>query len=150
MNTILVAAMIAIVGPLLLAYLTGRQRHAEKVEDYARQDAVAAKAEEAARLLLAQNKRVAKSSESTRAQLKEIHTLVNSNMTAAMQAQLVALKGQLVLMHRLAEAKKGAPTEDELGAIRGVEGQIQELETTLTERLDATDKATTEKEEDAA
>jgi hypothetical protein len=45
-----VAASTAI-SPILMAWLTNRNRRQEKQEDYARQDAVAAKAAEAARLL---------------------------------------------------------------------------------------------------
>jgi hypothetical protein len=43
-QAVLITAIASTASPLLLAYLTGRQRRLEKLEDYARQDAVAAKA----------------------------------------------------------------------------------------------------------
>jgi hypothetical protein len=147
MNTVIIALISAFsitMAPLLLSNLNNRQRRAEKIEDYTRQDQVAAKAAEAAHLLLAENRRVAASAAQTHAQLSQIHVLVNSNMTAAMQGQLVALKGQLVLMERLAE--RTVSSVDELAAIAAVEAQIAELEANLRDRLQATDVAQDERE----
>jgi hypothetical protein len=138
-NAVLIALIVAtasLTGPLLLARANARARRNEKQEDYARQDAVAAQAAEAARLLLAENKKVAETAAVTNDKLDVIHVLVNSNMTAAMQGQLVALKAQLVLMQKLAEQK--VSTEDEIGAIKAVQAQIAELEAALTDRLAAT------------
>jgi hypothetical protein len=118
----------------------------EKREDWKRQDEVARKAAGAAELLLAENKKVAATAVETQHQLKEIHTLVNSNMTAAMQAQLVALKGQLALMERLANVAK--PTVDETAAIAAVVSQIQELEAALKDRLAATEVVETARREE--
>ncbi len=128
----------AIGAPMLLAHQLNGARLKEKQEDWAREDAVAAKAEEAARLLVASNERAATSSEQANNKLDIIHTLVNSNMTSAMEAQLVALQGQLVMMNRLAEIED--PTIDEAAAIKAVIAQIAELTAALSDRLSATKK----------
>jgi len=129
----------AIGAPMLLARQLNAQRREEKKEDWAREDKVAAKAAEAATLLVASNERAAQSAEEANGKLDVIHTLVNSNMTAAMEAQLVALQGQLVMMNRLAEITD--PTVDEAAAIKAVQGQIAELTATLKDRLQATEVA---------
>jgi membrane-bound lytic murein transglycosylase len=71
----------------------------------ARQDAAAAAAATTAELLLAANERVAAQSRDATAQtngkLAQIHELVNSTLTAAMTAELVALEQQRELMEEL-------------------------------------------------
>lgn len=44
MNTLYIALVVAVVGPVILSYVTGRQRKSEKAQDYERQDNVAAEA----------------------------------------------------------------------------------------------------------
>jgi hypothetical protein len=44
MNTLYIALVVAVVGPVILSWITGRQRKTEKEQDYARQDAVALEA----------------------------------------------------------------------------------------------------------
>ena len=71
----------------------------------ARQDAAAAAAETTARLLLAANERVASAAREANTQttgkLDQIHELVNSTLTAAMTAELVALEQVYELMVEL-------------------------------------------------
>ena len=134
MDAVWVALIVAVIGPALLSWLTGRQRRAERREDYERQDAVAAKVEEAAQA-------AADAAASTGEQLQQIHTLVNSNMTAEMQARLVATQGQLVLMRRVLELNEEAgqrPTQDELAAIDAIILLVTELEAALADRLEKT------------
>jgi hypothetical protein len=145
----LIVAIPAMMSPLLMAWLTNRNRAQEKTEDYARQDAVAAKAElaarkvaEAAELLLASNAQVAKAadeaSKATNTKLDVIHTLVNSNMTAAMQAELDSRRIALALMLEVVELKKTAgssPTAEALEAVGAAKGKIVELEAALNDRL---------------
>lgn len=102
MENVLIAVIgiAGIIGsPALLAYLTGRQRRADKLEDWKRQDAVAAKvdeaavkAAEAASLLLIANERVAKTAKQTDAKIDDVHKIVNQQRTDAQkyQADLIA------------------------------------------------------------
>lgn len=92
---VIVVSVSAIFGPILLAFVTGKQRRAEKLEDYARQDAVAAQAARAAQLMeetrdaiviqLPEIKHGNTVAEEVRdavtTQLPEIHTAVNSTAT---------------------------------------------------------------------
>ena len=163
-----VSGIVTAVGsPALLAYLTNRQRRAEKAEDYARQDEVARRAAEAARLLaVRQDAAAAKAAEAARllqkaqvesiartdevarlaaaaaaatdSQLRQIHTLVNSDMTAARQSELDQTRITLIMLRKvvaLHEAAGRAPTADDLAAIETTEGRVRELEAILADRL---------------
>jgi hypothetical protein len=147
--TSVILAAGVVVGPLLLAYLTGRQRSKDKQEDWARQDAVAAKADavadqaaeaarllrerqdevatqaaEAARLMLAANERVAKQSadaaEVVSGKLGQIHELVNSNLTAQMEEAHGALTQQLVLMREVIALHRAAGREPSAEAVEAI------------------------------
>jgi hypothetical protein len=182
-NTLLIAGIVAIsttTSPLILAFFTGRQRHNETLESYARQDEVArlakeqaaadqrrltevatqakgvavqakeaadlllasnaevaAKAAEAADLLLKSNAEVAATAKEQGAKLDVIHTLVNSNMTAAMQAEYDATLRELAMMKevrdlRLEQGQK--PTPDVIGAIAATEARASELKAQLDDR----------------
>lgn len=167
-------------------------RRRDKQEDYARQDAVAAQAAEAARLLsdrqdqiaaraaedsrrllarqdtladqakesVAQAKEaaailktnteaVAKTAEETKGQLKIIHTLVNSTLTASMQGLLDSTKRELVLLLEIGELKKAhnvEPSADAAGVIEETRKAIAELTITLDARHRATAVAAVEAE----
>ena len=84
----------AIIGPLLLTWLTGRQRRLEKAQDYARQDLVAARleanvvrarvqVEEVARVANATAMDAKDASRAVGVKLDVIHTLVNSQLSTA-------------------------------------------------------------------
>lgn len=141
----LLVAFTSIVSPMLLAWLTNRQRRQEKIEDYARLDVVAAQAAEAARLLVQTNKAVAEvgaqaaiAAQGTNDKLDTIHVLVNSNMTAAMRAELDARKAQLVVMEEMMALNLGVgrePSPAATAAIDGLAHQIDELAANLDDRL---------------
>lgn len=159
MQTVLVAVLGTagiILSPAILAYITGRQRRHEKLEDYARQDLVAERvteaadktrevahqAAEAARLLVASNLVAAETAAAatalTNGKLDQIHTLVNSNMTAAMQAELDATRALLAMMREFRDFKAtaGKPASRQaLAAIEETERKVGELATTLDDRL---------------
>ena len=142
-DIIIVALIVGVTGvltPAVLAYLSGRQRRADKQEDWARQDAVAEQAASAALLLLAANERVAKAAASTNDKLDVIHTLVNSNMTAAMQAELTAVEAQHAVLLEVIALKEasGASAVESRSTMRSLEGRIGELRATLTDRLEQT------------
>jgi hypothetical protein len=144
-NNAVVVALIVLFGtvtsPLFLSYLNNRQRRDERREDYARQDAVAEQAAEAARLLLESNKRVAATAVITNGKLDVIHTLVNSNMTAAMQAELDRTQEVLVMLREviaLNEAAGRAASPETLARIDATERKVGELVAALNDRLTQT------------
>lgn len=147
----------AIIGPLLLSWLQTRNTIALKQADWDRLDKVAEVARETAKDAsdavikvaddlkerqsvlndgLVEVARVAKEgTEGVNSQLKQIHTLVNSNLTAAMRGELTAVQSNLLALRKL-EALNPSSTPDELGAIKALETRERELSDTLTERLE--------------
>lgn len=158
-----VAVVVSVIGPAIMGYLTNRAHRKEKLEDYARQDAVAAQAAEAARLLsgrqdsiaakadeaadllLTSNVEVRKTAASTQKKLDAIHVLVNSSMTAAMQSELDAKRSQVALMKEVIDLKHAAgvpPGESALAAIVAIDTVIGELQAKLNDRLNASGEIT--------
>ncbi len=156
------AGFIGIASPMLMAWMTNTARRKEKQQDWARQDAVAAqaaeaarllverqdaaadKAAEAARLLLASNERVAKTAAVTNNKLDVIHVLVNSNMTAAMQSEYSAVQRELVLMNELVAIKRVTGEQPSVYAISAIEAttqKIEELRVALEGRTNSNNKA---------
>ncbi len=126
------------IAPLATVLITNRSRRKDKEQDWARQDAVAAQAAEAAKLLLAANERVAETTATTNAKLDVIHVLVNSSMTAAMQAELDATVRELAMMGEVIELKRAnghEPSIAALAAVKTTELRIGELKATLADRM---------------
>lgn len=126
------------VAPLATVLIANRGRRKDKEQDWARQDAVAAQAAEAAKLLLAANERVAATAEAANAKLDVIHTLVNSNLTAAMQAELDATVRELAMMNEVIDLKRAnghEPSVNTLATVKATELRISELKATLADRL---------------
>lgn len=166
---LIVAVVASVIGPLLLAWLTGRQRRAEKIEDYRRQDEVAMRADEATRVLLESQERNAlradllakeaadraeevaqrlvdqheRTTEEMNGKLDVIHVLVNSNMTKAMQAELDATAAQLVLMREVIALREatGTPSPNAAGDIAAVESKIKRLAGVIAIRHQQTQEA---------
>jgi hypothetical protein len=147
----LIVAVFGFIGPVVTAAVTYMVHRAEKRQDYARQDAVAAKAAEAARKadtvaasLLASNKRVAETAKTaadglvvTNNKLDMIHTLVNSQMTAAMDAELRATQRELAMMREVISLKAAAghePSAKSLNEIISTENKVKELRAKLADR----------------
>lgn len=162
-----IAAVIfsSVTAPLIINLLTQRSRRAEKLEDYARQDKVAERAERAAEKvsevaeqaaeaaallvqrqdaaaeaaaaaavdLVAANDRLAK--ETVKAavivngKLDQIHTLVNSNLSAAMDDRLTAINALIVA---LKASEDQSP--DALARIRSLEATSIELDAQIADR----------------
>lgn len=128
-------------------------RRAEKEQDWARQDLVAARAETAAGRLLESQALLAQQAERAATVLahntehvteqlealgdgqKVIHTLVNSNMTAAIQAELDAKRALLLALRRNAELEP-VVTQDSRDLILITEAKIEALEGQLAERAE--------------
>lgn len=115
-EAVLVALVVA-VGGVFGQWLLRRQ-------DFRRQDDVAARVAEATARQAADASRVT-------TKLDEIHTLVNSNMTAAVRGELVAVEAQMFLATRLA---KFEPGPDDAAVLRALAARIAELRAVLTDR----------------
>lgn len=141
-TSILAPVIIAIVNVWLRRQEKAQEAelaHDIKVEEWRRQDAIALKLENT-------NRVVAIASIETKDSLKEIHTLVNGNLTEEMSARLLSLKAQLVLMEEvitLNEKQEIKPSEDALEAISAIREKIQTLESNLSARQKAENKIQT-------
>lgn len=124
-----VAAVATIVGPVVVVIANGRQRTREKLQDWARQDEVAAR-------LLNANKVVDQ-------KLDVIHGLVNSQLTGAMRNELSASEQTTVLMEeviRLNKERGIAPSDISLTTLHALRVKIQELRANMHDRLNTEDK----------
>jgi len=126
----LIVGVSGMLGPILLAQVNWR-----------RQDEVAAKVAEAAALLVESNARATIEAENTRQQLKEIHVLVNSDMTTALQDTLESTERELVSLRKLLslDAERGHhPSVDDLAMIEATESRIADMRSELITRLKQT------------
>ncbi len=147
-QTIIVAITVSLISPLILSFLTNRSRINEKELDWKREDKKekekADKAQEVADRLFASNEKAASNLIITNGKLDVIHTLVNSNMTAAMKSELEATIDKLIMMKQIVardKADKITVLPEAILAIRNVELKITELEAILADRLKQTEVA---------
>jgi len=137
----MIVAAFGFAGPVIMSLVTYWVHRNETLRDYARQDAVAAR-------LLISNERVAETAKTaadglvvTNAKLDMIHTLVNSQMTAALQAELAATQRELAMMREVISIKSAAghqPNIDTLSEVKAIEGKVLELKSKLSDRFDPT------------
>ncbi len=138
MESIWIALIVSVIAPVIAGLVTSFNNRTDKKAQWARDDLVAAKAAEAAKLLLAANERVAATAKVTNNKLDMIHTLVNSNMTAVMQAEYEATKRELILLLHVVELNRkvgNEPTTEGLVEIESTRKKISELHTALNDRL---------------
>lgn len=134
----------AVVG-LITASLVNRHALAVKKLDWEREDKVAEKAAHAAELLVQSNRLIADTARIQGAKIEQIHTLVNSNMTAEMQKSLMLLKANLALLEKLFDSE---PTADAQAVITATKNEIAEAEIELGERIRNTETASRQIEKD--
>jgi len=152
------AFITAATTPLIQSYI----RRQDKKADYLRQDEVAERAKtdnakllesqeklasqnnETARLLVQSNEKSDHRSDVQDAKLDQIHTLVNSNLTAEMQARLVTLRSFLdvSLKYALHPPTMGEAELAELASsIADTRSEIAKLAAQLEDRLQQTQVA---------
>jgi hypothetical protein len=71
-------------------------------------------------------------------QAKRIHTLVNSDMTAARQSELDQTRAMVVVLRRvidLAQSRKTPPDQKDVVALEAAETRVVDLEGILADRL---------------
>jgi membrane protein implicated in regulation of membrane protease activity len=111
------ALIVSIVSPLLVARQTNKATREAQRADWEREDLVAARLQAAGDV--------------TNGKLDVIHTLVNSNMTAAMEDALGSKVALLVALRRMAGA---LPSADEQDLINTTEAEIAERRAELHDR----------------
>jgi hypothetical protein len=155
LETLSVALVVAVVGPVIVSFLNDRQAQAREDRQNKRQDAVAAQAATAAKLLLEEQRltntktdRVAELAASSEQKIegslkdltagqKQIHTLVNSNMTSAMQDSYDSKASDLASLRELSELRQaqGLPPNAETAVrMTTLTRQMAELKAQLDDR----------------
>jgi hypothetical protein len=146
----LIAGALPMLGTWVAIRANGRERRKDQQATWERDDKVAEQAEKAARLLLAAQQEsikrtdqvathVSAATAATDAKLDAIHTLVNSDMTAARQSELDQTRVTLVMLRKvvaLDHAAGRAPSEQDMATIETTEARITELQSILADRLE--------------
>lgn len=112
-------AVIAMLSPLLLSWLTNRNAQKNRELEWARTDRVAELAAQTSeKMLKKQDTNIAVLEETAKAaavatqqldgQLKGIHTLVNSNLTTALQSELNSTERELEALREIRDIKRDA------------------------------------------
>jgi len=132
------SSLIVIIVPVLVAVFvfflvrhTAKVFHQDQLTSWARQDEVAAAA-----LLAAQD--AARQAENSSRKLDRIHTLVNSDMTAARQGELDQTRAMAAIQERVVRATTaaaGKPDPVDVQALQRTRARIAELEAILADRL---------------
>lgn len=160
----LIVAVPAIISPIIMSWLTHRHRRQERADDYARQDLVAQRvanmaqeqriAATRAANVASEQRAVAEVATASRdrqeTQLKQIHALVNSAMTAAIEEKLALAKRGLVLLLEIVNLRQQLqvkPTEEALAEIAAAKAQIADLELVLADRSRQAELARAQAEE---
>jgi len=134
---IAVALIASLVSPSVLSWMTTNARRKDRQADWDRQDKVAADVREAARLVVIAKDELAKTSAATNSKLDVIHTLVNGDVTAAIQDSLNSVVRELAALTKLRESRRAVgkkPSQETSAAIARAEAKIAELRATINAR----------------
>jgi hypothetical protein len=137
----IVASVGAVCGPIVMAWLVNRNARLMKAADYERQDEVAARLnarqDEIAALAAMATRAQEQAAKMQSAKLEQIHSLVNSNLTAAMQDQLDTRQANLVLLTQALETRTrdGLPIDPQAAeTLAATKVKIAELSAQLADR----------------
>ena len=128
----------SITAPLILAHRTERMHREDMLSDYQRQDKVAAAAAAAAAAQGAALSAGVKLDDLS-AQTARIHTLVNSDMTAARQEELDQAESLIVVLKRvikLVEDRGTEPDPADVETLARTQRRRDQLELILADRLE--------------
>lgn len=145
---IITGMVTGVFGPWIMARQINRTRSAEKQEDWSRQDEVAKRAESTARKMLERQDAATEALEAstrssmiarqqTHSQLVAIHGLVNSNLTAALQADLDSTHRELAALMEIVEMRHSAgqsASAETTAAVTRAKTRARELEKIMNER----------------
>ena len=120
---VLVAIIVAVIGPMLINAMNNRQRREERQEDKRQRDEVA--------------QRLVKMDNKVGGKLDVIHTLVDGSMTAAMHSELNATVRELAMMNEVIDLKRAnghEPTQETLTTLEATQTKIDDLYMSLSAR----------------
>lgn len=133
----IIAAIVGIGGSLLTGHAAANTVRDAKREDWKRQDEMAARAERSADRIVEVNERAVVIGEHNAGQLEQVHTLVNSQMTAAKKGERDSVEVTLTLLREVAELRRASgqePTARALATILATETKLADLNAVIVER----------------
>lgn len=156
---LIVSAVVPTVLVLINNYNTRKQkrddtdaRKQEKLDDYKRADEIEERrkreSDQVASLLKTNTAAIVETTGETQGQLRQIHALVNSNLTSEMEDRLTFMQAGLASLIEIVELRKtmGHPESDGARAQIGfMRDAIAKLQATILTRYQVTEAATVEK-----
>ncbi len=146
-DTVIIALATSTLAPTILLTVQLIAQRAKTRAEWKRQDEVSERVAWAAKLLESNTSHTNGMLDELHAGQKQIHTLVNSNLTAEMQARKDSMVRELAVLREMAAMKTKAndkPFPETMQAIKSVKGSLAELSAQLQDRLAATQKGETE------
>jgi Na+-transporting NADH:ubiquinone oxidoreductase subunit NqrC len=158
-STFIIVAVIsgtmAILGSSVPVFLNNRAQRAARLEDWARQDQVAARVEavaekaaevgdQVANRVEAVASKAAEVAAANTSRLDQIHTLVNSNLTAALQRELDATVVMQVALREVVALKRERglePDPESLAVLEDTRRRIEQLTRELEYKVKQTEAA---------
>jgi len=129
-----VTASLAFGGQVIVARMNAVTRRRERQEDQQERQKVRERVEEAARLQVEQNRKVAASTAATNDKLEEIHVAVNSNLDQAQREALEAKEMLVLLMEEIMALKRVngiEPSDDTTETLKRTRQRVTELRNKL-------------------
>lgn len=126
---VIAAALFA--SPWLASWITARERRADKIAEWKRQDLLAARLRRAADDVA---EKAAANARTYVEKLDQIHVLVNSNMTATLQHELDARRETLDLLEAALAGASGMAAERLRVTIMEKRAKVAELQAQITDR----------------
>lgn len=139
----LVVAVPTFVAPIILLFANRMLDRGDRRRQYEREDEVRRQVEIVAEKTAARDRVAVADSNEIKAQVRAVHTLVNSDKTAQMEANLAALEGQLAALLRLEVVGKRLnppvdATEEERMLINSLRTRCDSMRLTLVKREEQT------------
>jgi uncharacterized Fe-S cluster-containing radical SAM superfamily protein len=125
------------IAPVVMAYVTWRTARSDRRADWLRQDEVARRVKQVALDQAQQAVDTVAGLKSNSQKLDVVHSLVNSQLQAALQAEHDALVAQLVLIRELVAVRTGegtGPFPETLATIERISTRVNELAHIIEER----------------
>jgi hypothetical protein len=150
----LVSLFTALTVPIVLVWINERQRHKDKEQDYQRQDYLIRTAATAADALVESNMAIAKMAadtattvasvaDGTAPSIQEIHSLVNSRLTSAIENDLANALREIATLNALFQSRTDAgqpPQAAEEVQMQAAQARVIKLRAELAERADTQGK----------
>jgi len=132
-----IAIVAAVLSAMLVSWRVNKAAAKARLVDYAKRDEVARQVVQAAKLAEVANESALRTGQLMLAKLDQIHGLVNSNMTSALQSELDSTIRELAGLQEIIDLKRVGghePNGEATAAIETTRARITELQNVLADR----------------